>query len=602
MKKNYRLFYKTILDIGLKRFIGRIIYEIRKKFDENMPEFLVLYFADAKNKTPLFKKELNNLILKTNNHWLNKKDKNEISFTFLNQKEYLTFPIEWNNLTFTQLWRFNLHYFDWARKFLDYRINNGFWSKDSRVLKILIDDWIENNKLGKGDGWHSYTISLRIRNWILIIRSCPEFDNQKYIDSIWLQICWLYSHKENYLGGNHWLENLISLLVGSLQFEGAKAKKIFLYSSKELEKELKLQILEDGGHQERSASYHLLILERLIELGLIIENIKSTRPTWLVEVIRKMTEWAISIRLNNGNHPLFNDSPNISSPIDEVLNYSRAYLNRFKLRNKGIFTKLTEMYSKNGIENNHFLMNNKLTSLFDTGWSIIRLDNGIEVLFKFGDSCPKHLPAHAHSDLLSIDIIKDGKPIILETGTSNYGLNPIREYERSSAAHNVFQLGLLPRSKKQNINWIEPIETWGNFRAARKAKILNKSSSINTNGNIFLKGSHDAYERFGAKYSRSINLAEKSNGDISLIILDEVICQNSMCWRQFWHLAPNQSSELFNRTIEDLKLNYDFKKEWIDTYYSYEFGRKINRKSLKLTGKINPGFHKFKSTITISND
>ena len=99
-----------------------------------------------------------------------------------------------------------------------------------------------------------------------------------------------------------------------------------------------------------------------------------------------------------------------------------------------------------------------------------------------------------------------------------------------------------------------------------------------------------------------IDLEEKSNGEISLIILDEVICQNSMCWRQFWHLAPNQSSELFNRTIEDLKLNYNFKKEWIDTYYSYEFGQKINRKSLKLTGKISPGFHKFKSTITIPND
>ena len=159
--------------------------------------------------------------------------------------------------------------------------------------------------------------------------------------------------------------------------------------------------------------------------------------------------------------------------------------------------------------------------------------------------------------------------------------------------HNVFQLGLLPRSKKQNIIWIEPIETWGNFRAARKAKILNKTSGINTNGNIWLKGSHDAYERFGAKYSRSLDLEEKSNGEISLIILDEVICQNSMCWRQVLAFSSNQSSELFNRTIEDLKLNYNFKKEWIDTYYSYEFGQKINRKSLKLTGKISPGFHKF---------
>ena len=72
-----------------------------------------------------------------------------------------------------------------------------------------------------------------------------------------------------------------------MQFEGAKAEKIFKYSYKELEKELKLQILEDGGHQERSASYHLLILERLIELGLIIENIKVLGQLGLLKQLEK---------------------------------------------------------------------------------------------------------------------------------------------------------------------------------------------------------------------------------------------------------------------------------------------------------------------------
>ena len=103
---------------------------------------------------------------------------------------------------------------------------------------------------------------------------------------------------------------------------------------------MKIQILKDGGHQERSASYHLLILERLIELGLIIENITGSRPTWLIEAISKMTNWAISIRLKNGNYPLFNDSPQISSPIDEVVIYSRSYLNRFKLQKKELSQNL----------------------------------------------------------------------------------------------------------------------------------------------------------------------------------------------------------------------------------------------------------------------
>ena len=242
MKNKYKLFFITIFDIGLKRLIGRIKFELRKIFDKNMPQFLVLYFANANNRTPIFKKELKNFMLQSNNFWFSKKDKNKFVFTFLNLKENLTYPIEWNNPNFSQLWRFNLHYFDWARDFLNYRINYGIWSENSRGLKILIDDWIENNQLGKGDGWHSYTISLRIRNWILIIRACPEFDNQKYIDSVWLQLCWLYSHKEDYLGGNHWIENLISLIIGSLQFEGEKAEIIFQYSFKELDKELKVQI------------------------------------------------------------------------------------------------------------------------------------------------------------------------------------------------------------------------------------------------------------------------------------------------------------------------------------------------------------------------
>ena len=137
---------------------------------------------------------------------------------------------------YSQLWRFNLHYFDWYREFLEIKLKTGKWTYDSKFLKLLIDDWISNNKLGIGDGWHSYTISLRIRNWILLFRICPELSNQKRIDSLWQQICWLYLNKEDYIGGNHWLENLISLIIGSLQFEGKKSEEIFEFSLNELEK------------------------------------------------------------------------------------------------------------------------------------------------------------------------------------------------------------------------------------------------------------------------------------------------------------------------------------------------------------------------------
>ena len=82
-----------------------------------------------------------------------------------------------------------------------------------------------------------------------------------------------------------------------------------------------------------------------------------------------------------------------------------------------------------------------MIDLKDTGWTFIRPGKNIELIYKSGLPCPKHLPAHVHSDLLSFDLFKEGEPLIAETGTSVYGNGPDRKYERSSSAHNVLQLG-----------------------------------------------------------------------------------------------------------------------------------------------------------------
>ena len=152
------------------------------------------------------------------------------------------------------------------------------------MLDNLIDQWISGNHLGVGDGWHSYTLSLRIRNWIFIFRTFPNMISEKRLQSLWLQICWLYKHPEVCHGGNHWIENLTALIIGSLQFENLYADQIYLKSTKLLRKALEDQILDDGGHEERSASYHVLILDRLVEVGWFIQSIKKERPFWLLNI------------------------------------------------------------------------------------------------------------------------------------------------------------------------------------------------------------------------------------------------------------------------------------------------------------------------------
>ena len=104
-------------------------------------------------------------------------------------------------------------------------------------------------------------------------------------------------------------------------------------------------------------------------------------------------------------------------------------------------------------------------------------------------------------------MFKDGLPLIVETGTSLYGNSEDRYYERSGAAHNIFQLAPFKGYKKKQINWIEPIEVWGNFRAARKTKVLEKSSGYNKkNKTIWIQGSNDAHSRYGTQHIRNIFL------------------------------------------------------------------------------------------------
>ena len=150
-----------------------------------------------------------------------------------------------------------------------------------------------------------------------------------------------------------------------------------------------------------------------------------------------MINWSNSIKLCNGHFPIFNDSPEISCNIDSIINFGICYLNRTIFVEKGIRNILTQIYTSSS-EGNFQLAkkngNNYLTKLFDTGWIIACDNKGLELMPKVGDSCPKYLPAHAHSDLLSFDLYQHGKPIIIETGTSVYGNNKVRYYERSGAA------------------------------------------------------------------------------------------------------------------------------------------------------------------------
>ena len=590
---------RTLVDIGPRRLQRRLRYDLRQQLDRRLPPRIALAWAGGDCSItpewlPVFRGlELNNLPLPALD------PPKKVSFDFLQREQQLSWPIRWRDPKWPRLWQFHLHYFDWARDWLEHALISSEWSNQAALLEPLLDQWIEANPPGRGDGWHSYTLSLRTRNWIWLFRSCPQLATPSRIQSLWQQVRWLEAHPEYCHGGNHWLENLTALALGGLQFAGPNAQAMHRRAMGLLQKELCCQVLADGGHEERSVSYHLLMLDRLVELACSLAVIQGERPPWLLRAIDSMASWAKAVRLEGGVAPRFNDSAeDAAPPLDQVIAFAEGYLQQRSacsgLRRRLLQGAVTEQSPLHAT----VFSSGVVTDLPATGWTILRPGHGWELVFKCGVPCPPHLPPHVHSDQLSVELSYQGDWVLSEAGTSIYGDGLERAFERSGAAHNVLQLGLsLPSGE---IEWIEPVEVWGGFRAARKAQPRHRQSGVLTDALCFAAGSHDGFDRFGASHERCVELSNANPHKFDLTVKDAVSTSRSLHFRQWWHLAPGISKSWVSSQLFESPTAQAIEANWHTTWFSEGFGQRTPRQSLCISGYLPPGQHQLRFTLPLS--
>ena len=458
------------------------------------------------------------------------------------------------------------------------------------------------NPPGRGDGWHSHTLSVRTRNLIWLFRCCPQLATPQRLDSLWQQLRWLQAHPEHCHGGNHWLENLTALALGGLQFAGPQAQVMHQRAMRLLQQELCSQVLADGGHEERSASYHLLMLDRLVELACCLAVISGERPFWLVSSIEAMVTWTKAVRFESGTAPRFNDSAvDAAPPLDSVITFADGYLQQ-RLGSAGLRSRLlqgatTEPSPSAPGLNASVSPPAVVTHLPATGWTILRPGHGWELAFKCGVPCPPHLPPHVHSDQLSVELSYRGQWLLSEAGTSIYGDGPERDFERSGAAHNVLQLGLALHSGE--IQWIEPVEVWGGFRAARKAQPLDRQSGELSEDSSFAAGSHDGFDRIGARHKRCVYLSNANRNQITLTVEDEVSTHRPLHFRKWWHLAPGISKKWVDTPAFEAPTAEAIHTGWHTTWFAEGFGLRTQRHSLCISGRLPHGEHQLRIVFLV---
>lgn len=462
-------------------------------------------------------------------------------FCFLNERVYFDIEPDWHNPHVSQLWRYHLHCFDYIRDLMIWsatRPGSGAYL----TFRQLADSWITRNQLLEGDGWQPYTISLRLVNWL---HAVSAFDaelaadlqfRERLLGSLYGQAQVLFSDLELDLRGNHLIENLRALLWVGVAFEREEPKRWFQDAFDLLGRELAEQVLPDGGHFERSPGYHLVVLRDCLEIGLWLRRNTQESPRWLDDTLRRMLDYTVAILPLDGCVPLLKDTAWDAAPVAEnLLAAGAVYFDEpeFK-RGAGFGLSPFLLFGSDGHERfNRWRVNETPRSsaaLRESGHYVMRDDANREYLIlDAGKPCPDYLPAHAHADLLSYELLIDGQRVVVDSGVYQYAAGPWRDYFRSTRAHNTVEVA----SEDQS-------EMWSNFRVARRARpgpvIWQQKDDY-----ILAQGSHDGYRRLAVPITHRRTIVWRKNR--FWLIVDELLGSGQASADNHIHFHPDLALE-----------------------------------------------------------
>jgi uncharacterized heparinase superfamily protein len=367
--------------------------------------------------------------------------------------------IEWQAPSKSRLWRYNLHYFNYLQ------------SKDILDKQTGIDflkNWVENNPPGTKDSWDPFPLSLRIVNWIKYLSQTSHqgLEISVIAKSIYQQVLWLERFLERHLLGNHFFKNLKALVFAGLFFHGKDAERWLKKGRYLLIREINEQILPDGGHFERSPMYHSMILEDCLDL-LNAVNERSSREceefkALLSLVCPRMVRFLAGMLHPDGEIALFNDA---------------AF--GIELSAKSLFE-----YAAPLIQEHTEKLRPLSRSFPESGYFVIAPRKGDHMIIDCGPIGPDYQPGHAHCDTLSYELSIDGKRVIVDSGVHDYEKSHMRNYVRSTRAHNTIM-----------VDGEEQSEIWGAFRVARRAKPLFAGIEKYGGDRVRFHGAHDGYTR-----------------------------------------------------------------------------------------------------------
>lgn len=407
----------------------------------------------------------------------------------------------------------------------------------------LVTSWLDANPPFIGVNWTSgIEMSLRQVAWLWTLRFLHGYEGMdagfsaKLTNTMEWQAKYLETHLSRYSSANnHLVAELVGLVISGIMCGDTervrKAKAL-------LDETVYSQILEDGVGAEQSPNYlchtieYYLIAE--VELRKIGDGLSKSTLTRLA----RSADFLRTILRENGGTPQWGDSDS-----GLILEFGTEYPHAKSLLN--LLCALTDADSRqNDVSNDEksfWLLGperfNQLvispeckTTVPDVfergGYYMLRNDlNGhhIELMFDCGYLGMLPLAAHGHADALSILLYRDGRPVLVDSGTYDYmGSSSWRNYFRGTSAHNTVRVDELDQS-----DFVGPflVGTYANacLRAWKPADSVS--------------GRHDGYRRLRDPviHERDVRLDTQRN---LVAIEDRLLTRGDHLVEIFFHFDP----------------------------------------------------------------
>jgi uncharacterized heparinase superfamily protein len=391
-----------------------------------------------------------------------------------------------------------------------------------------LDSWLKANPYLCGVHWtSSLELAERVFAWAFIYPRIADHvagdDNfrRRWLESIYLHLARISRKLSFYSSANnHLIGELVGLFVGATCFDfwpecsgwRDRARRL-------LEREIRLQVGDDGVDREQAMSYHLFVLELLLLAFAVGRNTGHPFSEGYAQRLRGMAGFLDAVATASGDLPWYGDSDDargfvlsdeesalaVTTQLAGLLFSEPQWLRFSKTPTAAAQALLPDLLDKLDQPRDTRIAPRELFR--DAGLACVRTrDGSVGLVIDFGPLGFPSPAAHGHADALSIWLSIGDEYFLVDAGTYAYHSHPEwRGYFRGTAAHNT------ARIDGQNQSQIAGRFLWSAKANARLLRFEDNSDQV------MIAAEHDGYQRLPHPVTHQRTVAfDRTTGNTSV--------------------------------------------------------------------------------------